>query len=579
MRAAEMLGEPVGWRRESTGAGSAGGEVVADVVAAALHALGVRFAFGVVGGGIAPFAEALQRSPIRVHHFRHEAGAVFAAVEAYFRTGEPAAVFVTTGPGLLNALNAVVAARWDGAQLVLVSGATTASRRGRWAVQETSAYTLPLAALGESHALFDYAVQLADPAELEEVVRRLRTGLERPAGFVAHLSLPLALQSARRQAPFAAAAARLESPGADPAAAARCAALVREGSLVLWVGHGARGAADAVRALAERTGACVMCSPRAKGIFPEGHPRFLGVTGAGGHVHPETYFSLHRPDHVLVLGTRLGEVTSFWSPRLRPARAFLHVDCDPASIGVAYPDVPVVGFVAEIGAFLRYLLQQLPPHVPASPAPPPLLWPIPPAPRAAGPVRPQLLLQAIQDVVVDGSDAPVLSESGNSFAWANHHLRFGTPGRYRTSAAWGSMGHMTTGVVGAALAGHGKAVALVGDGAMLMNNEISTAVAYGAPAVWIVLNDAQYGITDQAMRAQGLAPVETQLPRVDFVAFARSMGADGVRVAEEAGLEAGLEAALAAPGPFVVDVWIDRTEVSPVVARRIASLEAQGGRR
>src|SRR5690349_10578274 len=76
-----------------------------------LHALGIRHAFGILGGGIAPFAAGLAASPIRFFHFRHEAGAGFAAVEAHFETGAPTLLVVTTGPGLVNALNAVMAAR------------------------------------------------------------------------------------------------------------------------------------------------------------------------------------------------------------------------------------------------------------------------------------------------------------------------------------------------------------------------------------------------------------------------------------------------------------------------------------
>src|SRR4029453_3987006 len=96
--------------------------------------------------------------------------------------------------------------------------------------------------------------------------------------------------------------------------------------------------------------------------------------------------------------------------------------------------------------------------------------------RRRGPGRPAVLMDVVQRVIVDGSNAMVLTESGNAFGFGNHHLRFMEPGRYRSSAAWGSMGHMVCGVVGAAVATGTKAIAIVGDGAMLMNNEINTAV-------------------------------------------------------------------------------------------------------
>lgn len=194
---------------------------------------------------------------------------------------------------------------------------------------------------------------------------------------------------------------------------------------------------------------------------------------------------------------------------------------------------------------------------------------------AGGDVDPRALMDALQDVVVDHSDAIVMSESGTSFTWCNARLRFASPRRYRTSAAWGSMGHVTAGAVGAALAGPRPVVAVVGDGAMLMNNEINTAVQYGARVVWVVLNDAQLGLNEHGMRALGMTPVETQLPRVDFVAFARSQGAKGIAVAHARELRGALRAALADGGPVVVDVRVDRSVPSPVVADRTAMLRRQ----
>jgi acetolactate synthase-1/2/3 large subunit len=193
-------------------------------------------------------------------------------------------------------------------------------------------------------------------------------------------------------------------------------------------------------------------------------------------------------------------------------------------------------------------------------------------------VRPQVLLDAVQRHVVDGSDAIVLAESGNSFAWANHLLRFSQPGRYRVSTGFGSMGHATTGVVGAALARRGKAVALVGDGAMLMLTEVSTAVQYRAPVVWVILNDNLYAMCDQGMRAMGWDPFGTEMPPTDFVSIARACGADGIRVEREADLDDALSLAMNAPCPFVVDVRIDPRENAPS-GRRNRNLMQQGGKR
>jgi acetolactate synthase-1/2/3 large subunit len=552
---------------------------VADALAQSLAALGVRQSFGIAGGAIAPFCEALQRCSVDIRLFRHEAGAAFAAMESYFVDGHPVVLFATTGPGFINGLVGIAAARWEGAKLILVSGTTPTNRRGQWAFQETSPYTLPWDGLYTSGRLFHFAAEIHGDGELPEVTQRLRTGLVRPTGFVAHLALPIDSQTK----PCFASPLNLR-PSTVPGSCSdrvieSCAEKLLRAPFVIWVGFGARHAAAEVREFAERTGAAVMCSPRAKGIFPESHPQFIGVTGFAGHSTVLEYMRSHRPEHVLVLGTRLGEFTSFWDPELTPTVSFLHVDLDPEVPGAAYPNVKTTAIHADISFVLQRLLTHVPPpsrkQVRISsdhhPEPPPTVLPRP------GRIRPQVLMQVVQSQIVDGSDAVVLTEAGNSFAWTTHHLRFEDPGRYRVSVGFGSMGHAVTGVVGSALARGGKAVAIAGDGAMLMFNEINTAVQTNAQAVWIVLNDSRYGMIEQGMDAQGLEPLDMTFPTCDFVAIAKGMGGDGIRVDRESELEAAIIQAMAAPGPFVVDVLVDPEPRAPFT-ERIRSLLEQGAR-
>ncbi|HET9930872.1 MAG TPA: thiamine pyrophosphate-binding protein [Polyangiaceae bacterium] len=546
---------------------------VSQAFVSALADLGVEHAFALFGGGIAPFCHALAESPIRLMHFRHEAGAAFAAIEASLASGRLVVVVATTGPGLSNLYTGMIAARLEGAKVLFVSGGTPAAQRGRGAFQETSnAASMNL--LFSNGGLFNYAATLEDPAELEVALARLATGLSRPNGFIAHVCLPLPVQTARVQSSESPRIVT-SAPAPDPGRSlAEIAELLSRETFVIWAGFGARHAGPAVRALAERTGARVMCSPRGKGVMPEGHPLFLGVTGLGGHSKVEASLSALKPQRTLVLGSRLGEFTSFWSPELLPSEGFIHVDVDPDVFGAAYPNVPTVGVQAEVSSFLEALLAHWP--APRTEDAAPLRREQPAIrPRESGLVRPSFLMAMLQREVVEKTDGIVLTEAGNSFALGTHHLRFDAPGRYRVSTAFGSMGHAATGVIGAALGSRRKAWAIVGDGAMLMLSEVSTAAAYGIDAVWVVLNDARYGMIAQGMRSIGWQPFETDFPRADFVAIARGMCGDGVQVERESEIQAALEAARAATGPFVIDVLIDPAELAPATKRN-KSLVEQG---
>ncbi|MDZ8106387.1 MAG: ScyA-related TPP-binding enzyme [Nostoc sp. DedQUE12a] len=550
--------------------------LVAEAVVKILENLGVEYAFGLSGGAIAPLWAALHQSSIQMLHFRHEAGAAFAATEAYFASDRPVVVFTTTGPGITNALTGLLAARWEGAKVILVSASTSAPQRGRWAIQETSRYTMPSAGIFTSGSIFHYATTLESSNELPEVSQRLALGIAQPGGFVAHLSIPTNIQTSSLNISLPQVNLSCGVAGVTQETIAECAQLLSEGCFAIWLGFGARGAAKEIRQLAERTGAAVMCSPRGKGIFPEDHPQFVGVTGFGGHESVLRYMHEQRPRRVLVLGTRLGEFTSFWNPLMVPCQGFLHVDIDPQIPGTAYPSAKTFAIHSDVGVFVKALLKYFPNSSGISKIQPvPIFNHHTMKPRISTPVRPELLMNVIQQVIVDGSNALVMAESGNSFAWVIHLLQFTTPTRYRISNGFGSMGHFVTGVVGAALARNGKAVAIVGDGAMLMNSEVNTAVKYQVPAVWIVLNDGRYNICQQGMAYLGFNDADATIPQADFVKIAQGMGAQGIRVERESDVQAALEKAIAANSPFVVDVIIDPTQIPPSESRN-QSLILQG---
>jgi acetolactate synthase-1/2/3 large subunit len=565
-----------GTTTEAAPRASATSQNTSQALAGFLSALGVRYAFGVSGGAIAAIWGALSASEIEVVHFRHESGAAFAATEAHFATGAPVVVFTTTGPGLTNSLTGILAARGEGAKIILLSACTTASNRGRWAIQETDSDFLPVG-LTAPGALFHMATTVESIEALPQIGRRIANGLARPGGgFICHLSIPTGLQATTVKNPMPAV---LPVPALDAlpdSVIDQCVALLTKDRVALWLGHGARAASDGIRTLAERLGAPVMCSPRAKGIFPENHPLFVGVTGMGGHDTVQSYMNQSAPRRILVLGTRLGEPTSFWNPAMVPAEGFIHVDLDPDVPGVAYPEAFTLPVRADIGIFVDALLRKLP----ASKDTPVRSYDLPhPSrpdlePSAGAKIRPEILMQAIQRVAIEKHDCLIMAESGNSFTWATHYLRFTKPGRYRVSTGVGSMGHFATGVVGAAIAGRRTAVAIVGDGAMLMSNEVSTAVKTGAPAVWIVLNDSRYNMCEQGMSVLGLQ-ADARIPPVDFAMFAQALGAQGEITESETDLDGALERAVTARSPFVLDVRIDPACFAPSMARN-RGLRAQG---
>jgi acetolactate synthase-1/2/3 large subunit len=538
--------------------------------AEALEDFGVRHAFGVSGGAISYFWSALGGTGITVTHFRHESGAAFAACEASIASGAPVVVFVTTGPGLTNVLTGVYAARHEPARVILVSASSDGSMLGRRPIQETNPRTLPHDGIFTAGPIFDIATVVTVAADLPPLLRVLGEAVASGQRFVAHVSLTLRAQRGLVDRVRPAASSARVYDGDETAAAYQ---LLQDQRWVLWVGAGTRGLARPVRRLAAATGVPVMATPRGKGVISENHPRYLGVTGFGGHPSVLAYLERERPEYTLVLGTALGDSSSGYHPGYAPGTAFIHVDTDPSVPGKAYPDVKTIPVVADAGAFADNLAARFEDRLSL----------VPPAPEVepfagdsaaghTGLVHPARLMEAVQELFVD-EGLLVMAETGNAMAWAINRLRFSDPRQWRTpSGMVGSMGHCTTGVVGAALATSRKTVALVGDGSMLMVNEVSTAVATGAPAIWVVLNDSRYNMCAQGAEILGLTNVDASLPVTDFAGYARALGATGITVRRSDKLLDALLAALEHPEPVVVDVLVDPSVGAPTAGRNAGLL-------
>lgn len=553
-----------------------GPRTVSDALIEGLRLIGTQHAYGVIGGALVPFYDALVRSPLDVVNCRHESGAAFAALEASLASDAPALVFATTGPGLTNVLTGALTARWEGAKLLLVSGYSGTARRGRFTLQESNTHTLG-AGIYTPAGLFDYAVAIEDIEELPRVMRTLARGFASRRGFVAHVAMPLAIQAS--QAPAIGVTIPATEIAPNPATIAEVLDRLRE-PFAIWLGYGARHAAKPIRELVDRTNAPVLVTPRAKGVFPEDDPRYLGVSGAFGS-DPDLVERMRSAgvERLLVLGTRLGEVSSAYCDDLIPPGGLIHVDLDPDVPGNAFPQAETLIVQAEIGEFMRALLERLPAAPPRPIEILPRARPVRLSARQEPRIRPQFLMQCIQDRIVEGSQSVILSESGNAFAWTTRHLSFDAPHRYRQSGLFCPMGHASAGVLGSAAVTRRRAVAVVGDGAFLMQNEISTAAQVGADVTWIVLNDARYGMVDQGLTSLGYADASRQMafPEVDFLGLARALGADGARVWREHQLADAIEWAMSCRGPFVLDVLIDPDELAPFRNRLRSIVEQTEG--
>ncbi|HMA95259.1 MAG TPA: thiamine pyrophosphate-binding protein, partial [Polyangiaceae bacterium] len=300
-----------------------------EVLGRALRVLGVERAYGVMGGGCARLISGIEGGGVQLIHMRHESSAAFSACEEYLARGTPAAIWTTTGPGFVNALNGVTAIGWEGAKALFLSGATGHDVRPGFGFQDTREHNLAaLRHLAAPHAKLALSYPQT-PSDVYELLDEWRSALTRPGAFIGAALVPLQLQQLSMKAwvprPIDDAVSEI---GFRSDAYERLARELESGTVLIWTGFGARGASAELRELVSRLDARVISSPRSKGTFPEDDPAYLGVTGHGGHERVLRYMQETGVDTMLILGTRLHELTSFRDRRFSPRRTVIHVDCD-----------------------------------------------------------------------------------------------------------------------------------------------------------------------------------------------------------------------------------------------------------
>ena len=540
---------------------------VGRAIAEALHAGGVRWAFTVPGESFLGLLEALETAGIRVVGTRHEAGAAFMAEAVGQLTGRPALCLATRAVGASNLAIGIHTARADSSPMIVAVGQVPRAFRGREAFQEADLAST----IG---GLARWAGEPTDVAAVAPMVgQALRAATAGRPGPVL-LSLPEDLLDESIEA-FTPANGSGPAPRPDPSAVTAVLRMLTEAERpVILAGGGvlrARCSNDLVR-LAELLRVPVVAAWRRGDVVSNDHPLYLGMTGYGA---PSTVRErLLAADALLVLGSRLNEVSTFGYAIPAERQRWAHVDLEPRGRGhdLAAPEIAIA---ADARAFIRAAIERLRPVVLEAAAVDARVernaadraaWEaasdVGETPWSGPGVHPGRIVRTLRAVLPD--NAIVTTDAGNFAGWLARGFRFRRPGTFLGPTS-GAMGYGLPAGIAAALVHRDRPVVVwAGDGGFAMTMaELETAVRERLRVVVLVLDNERYGtIRMHQDRRPDAAATATDLGPIDFVAVARGLGAAGVRVDDDGAFEEPLREALAADGPTVLHLPLDRRWVS-----------------
>ncbi len=545
-----------------------------------LEALGVDVMFGIPGGAILPAYDPIFDSKVRHILVRHEQGAGHAATGYAQATGKVGVCVATSGPGATNLVTPIADAYMDSVPIVAITGQVSRAAIGTDAFQEADIHgiTLPI-------TKHNYLVQRPEdlPRILAEAFHLASTG--RPGPVL--VDIPKDVLQARTEFAWPPA---VELPGYRPTLqphgkqireAARLISSARRP--VLYVGGGVlkANASEALRRLAELTGAPVVTTLMARGAFPDSHPQHMGMPGMHGSVG--AVYALQKADLLVALGARFDDRVTGQLSTFAPGAAIVHADIDPAEIGKnRAADVPIVGDA-------RYVIEELIGAVTAEQKAGqqadisdwwrqlddirgryPLGWEEPPD----GTLAPQYVIKRLGEIA--GPDAIYVAGVGQHQMWAAQFVKYEKPGTWLNSGGLGTMGYAVPAAMGAKV-GRPDAVvwAIDGDGCFQMTNqELATCALEGIPIKVAIINNGNLGMVRQWQtlfynERYSNTDLGTHKHRIpDFVKLAEALGCTGLRCETAADVDGTIETAMKInDGPVVVDFVVGKDAmVWPMVA-------------
>jgi acetolactate synthase I/II/III large subunit len=528
-----------------------------EILVANLLAQGATHAFCVPGESYLAVLDALYdaRDRLQLVVCRQEGGVAYMAEAAGKLTGRPGIAFVTRGPGASNAAIGIHTAAQDSTPMIVFVGHVGGDFVDREAFQEIDFRRM-------YGSIAKWVAHIERPERIPEyVARAYRVAMSGRPGPVI-LALPEDMLAAEAAC---ADAARVEPVAAAPDGTLVAAAhrLVATATRPLVLVGGSRWDRDACAALvrfAEAHALPVACAFRSQDVFDNRHPHYAGDVGVG--VNPQLAARIREADVLLVIGERLGEMTTSGYTLLEapvPKQALIHVHPGTDELGRVYQ--PALAIAATPGSFLAAMN--------ALPAPDPGATRAGPAKAAAdlaawraprpvpGPLDMWQVMAWLDHNLPD--DAIVTNGAGNYAVWLHRLFRYRG---YRTQLApySGAMGYGVPAAVAAkAICPQRLVVSWNGDGCFLMNGqELATAVQYGLAVVFVVVDNGMYGTIRMHQERTYPARVHgTTLANPDFAALARAYGAHGETVTRTEEFAPAFDRARASGRPALLHLKLD----------------------
>ena len=474
--------------------------------------------------------------------------------------------FATGGPGAFNLFSGMAVAYSDSLPVLAITGYASAPVRGKGCLNESSG----LSRTPDSHKMFSATTKksyiVEDASQICDIMEdAINTAFDGRPGPV-HIHIPKNITTAVVPN-FRSINLNIKPCLPKPAAAKEFAARLlmakeRGENILALVGYGCirAGAKDELMKLINGMQIPFVTTMDAKGYLDETNPLSLGVFGTTGDPVAMDYFE--KADVVLAMGNSFAEnATLLFKPDLYDNKTLMHINIDPKEIHKVYP--ADFSMVSDAKAGLAAILQQIEALGGMKAGKAPLIaadkkkWFDMPNMGDAKKIHPADVARAISAVAPE--DAIIMGDAGSHMLWLSEYMKLGKNQRYQNPGSFGPMASHTNGCMGVKCANPDKVVISgSGDGCYLMAGfELLTAVQNNIPVVWVIFDNGEFNVIKKFLLNMFNEHAYMSFMNPDYVAYAKSCGAEGFRVEKAEDLEPTIKKAIEMNKPVLIDVAID----------------------
>lgn len=547
----------------------------AEALIAQLQNKQISHIFLVPGKLIYPILKALERSSIIGVMGAHETACGFMA-DGYARGSRNFGVCLgISGPGTMNFLPAMAAARADRIPVLYITGGIATYHEAQGAFQDGSSGGIHEVSVVKP--LINRVIEIKTPSVFSYEVRQVFDLLNPQRKECAYLNLPVNIQKKPLQDRLLISKSIRHELAVDISALDVLIHdyLCHDFNVAILAGGGVNNFQDAglIKGVAEKFSIPVATTLSGKGAFPEKHPLALGLYGFAGHTRAIKAINDPAVDVLIVLGSDLTQRDSLnWCPELKGNKILVFISDNFERSCLHYqPDIQIFSNlsktldyllnsrVAKSTSFLRAKqkrsrwisnFQKLSLTISKTSL-------FTPSDENDNRLFAGDVVRHLRNITPE--DTNVVVDSGAHRIFMAHYWSAVGIGDYHTSSELAPMGWAICAGIGIKLAQPERPCMVVtGDGCMLMHGmEIQTAARYGIKILFVIINNEAHGAMHiDTIHQRGVSADFTRLPAHDWVGFAESLGVKAARVKKLNELSAVLEKANQNSGPYLIEIVV-----------------------